>query len=203
LTLCIAEIAHGAVVNYPFSRHLESGDNVPEGGDVAIFFVPKFDPALGSLQSVVLSLDSAFQGGVTFYHPTLRLDYTYTPSHYVVADFPDLSSAPDLAIDTTLPTQTRNAQFWEPTSSDLSHAMVAIGSEDLTQFQGAGQFQVMLTIEDRGTYLSSNPLAFINNKYVISDATFTATYTFNPVPEPASSILLCVGSLVIFRRRNT
>lgn len=189
--------AGGATVQYSTSRHLELGDAIPEGGDVASFFVPKFDPSLGALQTVGVSLDSVFQGGVTFFHPTLTLNYSYTPVHYMVAEFPDLDSAPDLAIDRTLPTQTRTASFWQPTSSDVAQETTMIGGGDLAQFQGPGQFEVTLTIEDRGIYLSSNPLAFINDKFVISDATFTVTYAYAPVPEPASWTLLVLGGGLI------
>ncbi len=207
--------AQGGPITQIFSstQHLELGDSIPEGRDVKTFYLNQFDPALGTLTGVHLSLESDFTGGVTFYHPTLTLDYTYTPKNYVVADFPGLSSPPDLFVDVDLPTQTQTAKYWKPTASGLATATLDVATGDLAQFIGTGLYETTLTIEDRSTYLSSNPLAFINEKYVKSDATLQVEYTYTPavaaVPEPTGGRLLvsllaagCGCLLVFHRRRN-
>lgn len=192
-----------AFVEYSSNQHLELGDNIPEGLDFVAFSMPKFDLAIGDLRGVTLTLVSDFQGGATFYHPTLTLNYTYTPRNYVVADFPDLPSSPILLVDTTLATQTRTAKIWQPTAADISQSSTVIPAQDLAQYAGPGSFQVELTIEDRGVYLASNSLAFINDKFVISDATFTVKYSYAAIPEPATfPIASAIGSLFVIRRRR-
>ncbi|WP_460166022.1 hypothetical protein [Thermostilla marina] len=121
-----------------------------------------------------------------------------------------MSSPPDLFVDVDLPTQTFSGKYWNPTASGTSTTILDVASGDLAQFIVTGLYQTTPTIEDRSTCLAGRPLAYINEKYVISDARLQVAYTYTPaattVPEPTSAQLLLtltiagLAFLIVFQR---
>lgn len=71
---------------------------------------------------------------------------------------------------------------------------------------GLGFLQATLTIQDRCQYVSSQPLAYVNDKYVISEFTFTVRDEYAPVPEPAlgwaTEAAVCLAAGWINTRRT-
>lgn len=203
LSLGIAAIAasdaRAATIVQTFAASLKTGDNVPGGLDSVSVSAGRFDPALGTLTGVTIDLASDFRSGVVFYHSFLELDFAWTPRNYVVAEVLGLANAPDVAVDRTLPVQSYHGfpwgSLWSPAAADVGATSHVAPAGDLAQYAGTTPFSVLLTIEDRGVYTSSSPLAYINDKYVISDATLTVTYAYVPVPEPASVVLALAGAL--------
>lgn len=188
-----------------FNGTLKVGDNVPGGLDQVTLNVIEFDPGLGTLTEVRFELTSALSSGVTFYHPTQNgLTFTYTPRNYVGSEFPTLASPPALLVDHTLPTQTYTdstpwgGSLWQPTASDATTATFTTAVlAELPQYTGTGSFPVVLTLEDRCVYTASNPLAYVNDKYLYSAFTLNVRYTYVPVPEPTTAFEVGGGLLLL------
>lgn len=203
-TLLLASL-HADQQLQTFTGTLKVGDNVPGGLDQVTLNVLEFDPGLGTLTGVQFELTSALTGGVTFYHSTQNgLTFTYTPRNYVGSEFPTLASPPALLVDTTLPTQTYTdstpwgGSLWQPTAADTTMATFTTSVlADLPQYTGTGTFPVVLTLEDRCVYTASNPLAYVNDKYLYSDFTLNVRYTYVPVPEPATALEVGGGLLLL------
>ncbi len=208
LCLAVTGSVQAAVLSQSFSQTLKLGDNLPEGLDVATLAVDRFDPALGSLTGVSFRLASDFSGGATFYHPTLSLTFGYTPRHYLAVEVSGLDSPPELTLDHTLPAQQYvdttpwGGSYWQPTSQEHYEQTVVVPLGELAQYAGGSPFDLTVTIEDRSLYTASHPLAYINDKYVISDFVLTVDYAYTPVvPEPQSFAMLLAGS--VFAARTT
>lgn len=187
---------HAALYTQSFSRTLKLGDNLPEGLDVATVSVARFDAAWGNLDAVTVSLASEFTGGAVYYHPTLSLTFGYTPRHYLAVEASGLDQPPDFNLDHTLPTQTYTdttpfgGSFWTPTAHEFHNVGFGVPAAEVGQYVGDDPFELTITIEDRSLYSASNPLAYINDKYVISDLILTVAYLYSPVPEADSWVLL-------------
>lgn len=182
-----------ATVYQSFTGNLQTGDNLPQQGlDQVSLNIPRFDPSLGTLTAVQFDLSSSFRSSVTFYHPSANgLTFTYTPRNYVGVEFPGLSTPPPLRVDHPLSplsytdTTPWGGSLWQPTARDsATDTQVVNNPAELPAYVGLNYFQAILTIEDRCVYLSSNPLTYINDKYLSSDFTFTIRYEYLPVPEP-------------------
>lgn len=188
-----------------YTDTLATGDNVPEGLDQVTLDVARFDPGLGTLSEVRFELTSTLSSGVTYYHPTQNyLTFTYTPRNYVGTEFPTLAEPPDLLVDKTLPTQTYTdstpwgGSLWEPTAADTTTASFTTSVlAELAEYTGTGTFPVVLTLEDRCSYTASDPLTYVNDKYLYSDFTLQVRYTYIPVPEPAAAVEAGVGLLLL------
>lgn len=200
LGLALAGGAQAAVSSQSFVQTLKLGDNLPEGQDVASFAVDRFDATLGILTGVSFRLAADFSGGATFYHPTLSLSFGYTPRHTLAAEANGLADPPELGLDHTLPAQSHTdttpwgGSYWKPTAQAHDERTVAVPPGGLAQYVGDTPFELTVTIEDRSLYTASNPLAYINDKYVISDLTLTVDYSYTPaVPEPQAWAMLLAG----------
>lgn len=185
-----------ATMNQSFNQTLKLGDNLPGGLDSATLSANRFNPALGSLSGVSFTLSSDFSGGAVFYHPSLSLDFTYTPRHYVAVEMDGLANAPSLILDHALPTQTYTdtapggGSYWVASAQEHFDQGLVVPSDELAQLIGTSPFSLTVTIEDRGLYAASNPLAYINDKFVISSLVLTIAYDYTPLPEPMSSSLV-------------
>lgn len=186
-----------------FTGTLKVGDNVPGGLDQVTLNVAQFDPGLGTLGEVRFELTSALSSGVTYYHPSDGLTFTYTPRNYVSSEFPTLAYPPALLVDKTLPTQTYTdspggGSYWTPTAADTTtESFTTAVLAELTEYMGTGTFPVTLTLEDRCIYTASNPLAYINDKYLYSNYALQVRYTYIPVPEPNAAIEASGGLLLL------
>jgi len=201
LMVCLAApgIASAAILTQSFTRTLMLGDNLPEGLDTVSLTAARFDVGLGSLTGVTVTLASDFSGGAVFYHPTLSLDFTYVPRHYLEVEMPDLQSSPSLILDQTLPilTYTDSApgggSYWRPEAQGHFERAFLASSDALAGFEGAAPFTLAVTIEDRSQYTASSPFAYINDKYAISSLVLTVTYEYVPVPEPTILVSGLIG----------
>lgn len=200
LLLGMPAAASAAQITQVFGETLKLGDDVPEGQDTVSFAVDRFDATLGALTGVAFDLVSDFSGGAVFYHPTLSLTFGYTPRHFLAVELKGIDNAPDLTLDHTLPAQHYTdttpfgGSYWTPTAQAHDVVTVTVLAGDLVQYVGATPFGLGITIEDRGVYTSSDPLAYVNDKYVFADLTLTVTYTYtSPIPEPASYAMMLAG----------
>ncbi len=208
LLLLAALPVHAATLTQTFTATLQLGDNLPEGLDQTTFSVDRFDPGLGTLTGVSFALTSSLSAGATFYNGSADfVSFAYTPVNYVSAEFLGLINPPGMAVDRTLATQTYTDQtagggsYWVPHAGDLG--TVTYTSPTLLKYRGGNPYTVLLTIEDRGTYSASDPLSYINDKYVISDVSLVATYSYTPaVPEPETWALLASGLALVGLRRS-
>lgn len=206
-----------ATIYQTFTGNLQTGDSVPGGLDQVSLNISRFDPSLGTLTAVQFDLTSNFRSGVTFYHATANgLTFTYTPRNYLGVEFFGFSEVPPpVLVDHTLPTQNYTdttpwgGSLWQPTASDTATSTQTVNNPaDLPAYVGMTFFQATLTIEDRCLYVSSDPLAYVNDKHLSSDFTFTVRYDYLPVPEPTAgwtveaAACLLAGWVRLHRKRS-
>lgn len=206
--------------------------DILHGGDPGelVFDIARFDPALGTLTGVSMTLtiadfdetvsfwgwplDTANHGGGVIFH--------YTPTFSLEANFNDgVLNAPDLVIDLALPTQTVNhnvsgaGQAYVGQSAHFAAPMDVSASVPLDEafdFTGGTPYEVVLTLDNRdmfsATYSDGTAIPVISqaftvlNNQVLTSLAVAYTYTA-ALPEPASVWLLLAGTgLVGMRSRR-
>lgn len=177
--------------------------------------VPKFDPALGELQRVILELEGTVQGLARFE----SLDPT--PAK-VTTNFkagirlrrPDLTDLvvtwPKATLSEEVASFDGNIDFGGGSGRTYNDLLASqyemttlegpLSPADAALFIGAGD--VTLNVRAQGASTGSGPGNLLLLFNTLAEADVTITYEFKPIPEPTTALLLAAGvPIVLIRRR--
>lgn len=179
--------------------------------------LPKFDPNLGTLTSVLLKLTGEVNGSASFESTNpLPTDVTTIFNADITLMRPDnsvlLMTSPKSSVTVPVGGYDGIIDFMGPSGrmipevKDSLMTMVQfdqpLSVSDQTLFVGAGEFldlPVRAVGRSRGTG-SGNLLMLFRTS---AAATAEITYVFTPIPEPASAMTLALGVAMLIRRRRS
>jgi hypothetical protein len=184
--------------------------NLATGGGVLPFSLPKFDPSLGSLQSVDIAFD--FSGTVvgTAMGVSQSSSINGTITHWVFFDFEDLSdnvfiAEPTLALTANIPADAENTTIafgpeFQSTSVSFS---VANGDPRFEAWgNGPGNFAGSLDVHFTNTTIGYSGLQFFSGTDSgVYSGSLSIAYNYVPVPEPEGFTLVVVGLLLLASAR--
>lgn len=173
-----------------------------------------FDPALGTLTKVTLTLDANASGGTIAWdnEALISTDITLGIGAEVTAvGLAGVAAvAVPLQLDSAVGIDADNDGAADFLGTDAFAVVGGTGSDSdsdvllagLGPYIGVGTFDVEITAIVE-TYLSTTGgFGPIDPFPGVTDGTVTVTYEFTPVPEPSTALLLTVGLVVIATRRR-
>lgn len=177
--------------------------------------VPKFDPSLGTLDSVSFHLAGHVEGSARFEsldatktNVTMRLaadirlrrpDKTDLVISLPVANTSDLVSPYDGTIDFSGPSG-RSYTGLSASDSDTAELLAPLNPIDEDNFVGAGEVVSLIvraTGASRGMGAGNLVLLFATS----ASADVHVSYAYTPVPEPQTAILCGLPAILVFYRR--
>ncbi len=183
------------------------------------FRAPQFDPTLGTLESVVISLTGRTEGVAAFENlgeSPADVQIRYTAEFQLVQDSsPILVASPTLelsdvvsAFDGVLNYTGDSGRTYKDIAADAtSDTTFILGRDDLTSYIGTGLLSIRLLTggfigqpQSSGALNASDDLELYINQRL--SATVDLTYEYTAVPEPGLATLVGLGGGVLLRRRR-
>jgi hypothetical protein len=178
--------------------------------------VPKFDPALGTLNSIEFTLDGFVDGSASFENKngpvTVKMhlqaqETLYRPdfSTLVVTIPVAMTSDAVTGFDQTIDFGGTSGRTYSLLSASASNSFTTTSVLDEALFTGLGN--IVLPVDAQGTSFGSGSGSMVLRFITSASAKATVTYDYNAVPEPATitmSILAlgAVGWRLLLRRRE-
>ena len=194
--------------------------SLPSGGtNTDVLALPQFNPALGTLQSVKLTLSSEDTANVVLYNlNSTAVTYTsasaYFPTILVTTTIPGLSTSESLTTSYGAGSAAGGSPFaltTLPGTAELSQQTVTLSS-GLSAYEGTGTEAVTVGVPaENGTYslagASKGGVLFVGgNASTYGNITVQYSYTATPAPtpEPTTLGLGAAAGVVgwLFRRRS-
>jgi hypothetical protein len=176
------------------------------GAGAILFSFPRFDPSLGSLQSVGITFNfsGTVVGTATGVSQSSSMNGTIT--HWVFFDFTDLSdnvfiAEPSLSLTAGIPAGAQNATIAFGPQFVSSSRAFSVGSGD-PRFNawanGPGDVSGSLTVYFTNTTDSFGGLQFFpGTDSGVYGGSLSVAYSYEPVPEPDSLALAAAGLLML------
>lgn len=175
--------------------------------------LPKFDPALGQLVGVMLEINAGISGGKVFFDNEGAMGGAVTLGYGGTVEV----SALGISAVATLPLQLSSGTVdpdsdgpWDFLGGDafsfLAGAASGIAStaldanDDLSAFIGPGSFDAAVSSRVRTQLETTGPYGPISVDPGVVEGNVTVRYAY-VIPEPATILLLCLGGVVLARRR--
>lgn len=208
-SLSLTGVAHAALVEY--SR---SFDSQPSAYDTPFSF-QKFNPSLGTLNSVVLSLTSNLTGGIQVYS-----------LHSGNTAFTNASSEVPVTVSAQAPggvnvwvsgpakfamasgTAAAGANQFKGTSATAVSTTVSVDSSLFAAYTGIGTAEALFSVGNTsGSYGGTGVPGLFFGGLAFADGLFSVKYDYSPVsavPLPAAGWLLLsgLGSMALLNRRR-
>jgi hypothetical protein len=176
------------------------------------FMLVKFDPSLGTLQSVNFQLTGYVQGsaGIENLESFPMTIDTYLQTTIVLQDpagVPMLSAYPSAHDSRMLPAYDGTTDYGGTSgqnvtgfmASDLRQGVLTTPFNDLSAFIGTGNGSLGVYTMDSSYTLGGNRSSQLTT---FASATLAVSYTYTPVPEPMTISVMAIGALAIVRRRR-
>ncbi|MFO0973082.1 MAG: choice-of-anchor E domain-containing protein [Phycisphaerae bacterium] len=180
--------------------------------------IPKFDTALGTLQSIEFLLGGTVQGSAAFESldaapatVTLDLSATITLTRpdmsVLVVSLPAASTVDNvLAFDGLIDFGGASGRSY-PNLSDTDTNSVTLGppvsAADLALFSALGGGNIALPISAIATSHGSGAGNLLVQFTTLAGADVRVKYTYKAIPEPATLALILLGGPVLFRRTRS
>lgn len=185
--------------------------NLTTGAATSPFTLPKFDPSLGSLQSVDIAFD--FSGTVvgSAVGASQSSSINSTITHWVFFDFEDLSdnvfiAEPTLDLTAGIPTGAENStiSFGPEFQSTALSFSVASGDPRFNAWEnGPGMIEGSMDVYFTNTTIGYSDLQFFSGSDSgVYSGSLSISYNYVPVPEPCGFGLAVVGLLLIVSAKN-
>ncbi|MEI7575929.1 MAG: PEP-CTERM sorting domain-containing protein [Armatimonadota bacterium] len=175
----------------------------------------KFNPALGNLTSIVVSLTGQLNGEIKFewLETGSGASVTGNLAGQVKIQKPDLSN---LVVTSPLATTSDTVSAYDGTtdfggtsgktysalSATDTQMNTLTGPADFALFSGAGTIALPIAGSSFSGVTTSPAGNITSNADVLAKASATITYNYTPVPEPASMIALGLGLTGLAARRK-
>jgi hypothetical protein len=183
--------------------------NLVTGQSAIPFSIPKFDPSLGSLQSVDFALDfsGTVVGSANGVSESSSMFSTIT--HSVFFDFEDYAdrigiAEPTLSLIEGIPAGAQNTTIaFGPTfqSTDLSFSVTSRDLRLAAFGNGPGNLSGTLAVWFTNTSMNAWGLQFFPGyDSGVYSGSFSVAYSYEPVPEPCGLALGAVGLLLVCAR---
>ncbi len=201
LVLCLSVAgANAATISY--------SDTAPAGLTYwsHVLTLPKFDPSLGSLQSVTFQLAAHVEGTAQFesldaqpatVNMTLGaiLSLLRPDNSVIVTAAPSVSTSDNVtAFDTVIDFAGTSGKIYPNLTADASNSVQFTSPpDDLSAYIGAGTFNVTATAAGNSYGSGAGNLILLFR--TTPSAAAEVTYEYTPVPEPSSLIALWFGGL--------
>ncbi len=180
------------------------------GADALAFSLPRFDPSLGSLQSIDITFDfsGTVVGTATGVSQSPLINSTVT--HWVFFDFTDLSdnvgiAEPTLSLTASVPAGAQNATIaFGPEFQSTSYSFsVAAGDPRFDAWKNSpGTFSGSLSVYFTNTAQDFSGVQFFSgNDAGMYGGSLSIAYSYEPVPEPEGLALAAAGLLLIVSTR--
>jgi PEP-CTERM motif len=172
---------------------------------------PQFDPSLGTLTSVTLTLSSQLTTDLSIYNSN---DAYYSPSCYLQGQVDISVEDPDSYFPTLDPSLLTSEIYFDslsPFSGEESYGITASG----TSYDESSSNAVLLEFSGDGSIAlsastSSNVILYSSDSDIIpsqsaqANLAGTVTYSYTAVPEPSTWAIMAAGvlSLSLFLRRR-
>lgn len=173
--------------------------------------IPQFNPALGTLDSITMTLTSRVRGSIrlesqdaapALVNTALAADVELLrPDHSMFASgVPTVSNSDFLtAYDGVLDFAGTSGRSYLNLNQSDSDTLVILGSDlDAALFSGVGNVVLPVSAVGQSTADGAGNLLLIFNTQAAADVTVEYNYT---VPEPATFALVGLGALLLRRRR--
>ncbi len=198
-------MAHGAILNYSDSIPFTPTDWSSS------FSIPRFDPALGTLDSITLSITSRVRGSIRLesedaapaqVNSALAANVNlYRPDNSILsAASPEVSNTDFLsAYDGVLDFGgTSGRSYLNLNHSDTAMLVISGVDLDAALFTGLGNVLLPVTAMGQSTADGAGNLLLIFSTQAAADVNVTYSYT---IPEPATLALVGFGAWLLRRRR--
>ena len=180
----------------------------------AVATLPKFDPALGQLVGVMLDINAGLSGGKAFFDNEGAMGGAVTLGYGGTVQV----SAMGVSALATMPIQLSDGNVgpdsdgaWDYLGSDAfsflaspawNNASTSLdANDDLSAFIGPGSFDAILNSRVKTQLETTGPYGPINVDPGVVEGSITVRYAY-VIPEPATFLLLCLGGVILVRRRD-
>lgn len=209
MVVMLTGVAYGDQITYTDTIAPVDGASLASQNNQVVFSLEQFDPSLGTLTGVALNQATSILPQIQIINLAGSVQGFDAASINAYLSFtgPDGTSSPVsdyYAIGAgTVP---GSGQFFVPTFTTYSPSgpTVATGtavvpSSNFAFYQGGGTIDFTLTF-DPDDYSITNPtsgLVAVGGS-AVAGGNFSVSYTFTPVPEPSSMVLLGIGAVSLF-----
>ena len=210
--LMLTGVAYGTQVTYTDTITPVDGFSLQSQNYQVLFALNKFDPSLGTLTGVELDQVASILPEVQIinYSGAARSFSASTSSSltYSGPDGTNLSTPWSYSTSGTAPNfATTN---YSPSNPTIDSAAVNVSPANFAAYEGIGTTNFSITLGPTYTSSGTTPGWGGGNVFVggdqISGGTYSVVYTYTPVPEPSTLVLLGIGAVSLltyaWRRRT-
>ncbi len=213
ILLCAGIMPHAASASTILEFTEVFGPEAAASPPHSVATLPKFNPAFGELLGVTLELDAGISGGKVFFDNEGAMGGSVTLGYGGTVEVSAMGITATAMLPLQLSDSTVSADIdgpWDFLGADASSFAAGAASdsastmlnlkEDFLDFIGPGTFDAILSSRVRTHLETTGPYGPISTDPGVVEGSITVRYEY-VIPEPTTALLLCLGGIVLIRRR--